>query len=372
MRILYASKRGYIPQRVDGALFAAHSLLTLLARRGHQCEAVASIDPRHRGRLAVYRMARALSARRILALRDRQPGYPTRRAWDDLVAPVVRSRFERFRPDLVLTQLEGCQAIAREAIAAGVPVIVWIHDNLFTYFKGEVPRGPLLLTVSATDVVAAGMAARLGYDSPVLYPPVDLDRCRAPRAGADMVTLINPVRQKGVEIVLQVAELLPHRRFLLVETWPLSAEQRTGLAQRLKRLPNVTFRRPSPEIRSVYGRTKVLMAPSQLVEAFCTVAFEAHANGIPVVASRIGGIPNTVGEGGILLPPDAPPDAWADAVEGLFDTAAEYERLSQKALANAARPEFDPERIVDRFLGIAEVHMARARAVGMVTPAGRG
>jgi len=361
MRVLYASGRCHIPQRIDGALYAAHSLLAFLGRRGHACEAVAPIDPRFRGRLRVYRAARMLSGRRLLGLPDRLNGYVTWRAWENLLSLLIDRRLQRFRPDLVLTQLEGSEAIAAAAIRAGVPVIVWIHDNEFTYFKGTLPPSPLLLTVSATDFVSAGMAARLGLDSPVLYPPVDLDRCRTSRDQADCVTLMNPVREKGVDIVLRVAELLPHRRFLLVETWPLTAERRAELERRLARLPNVSLRPPSPDVRSVYARTKVLLAPSQWVEAFCTVAFEANASGIPVVASRIGGIPTTLGEGGILLAPDAPPEEWAAAVEGLLAEPAAYDRLSRRALANAARPEFSPDRIVSRFLEIAEAHLRRTR-----------
>lgn len=369
MRVLYASERGFIPERIDGALFGAHSLLSRLARRGHDCEAVAAVDGRYRGRMLVYRAARALTGRRLRALMDRRPGYPTRRAWGGLVPAVLRARIERWRPDLVLTQLEGAERIARTAVAMGVPVIVWIHDNEFTYFRGNVPPSPLLLTVSATDYVARGVAERLGYESPVLYPPVDLDRCRARRDAPETVTLINPVPEKGVEVALEVAARLPHRRFTFVETWPLPREARRALAARLAALPNVTLRPPSPRIAPVYAATRVLLAPSQWVEAFCTVALEANANGIPVVASRIGGIPTTVGEGGILLPPDAPPAAWAQAVERLFTDADAYAQLSAGALANAARPEFDPERVVDRFLSIAAAHVARARGGGRELPA---
>jgi glycosyltransferase involved in cell wall biosynthesis len=363
MRILYASKRGYIPERLDGALYAAHSLLSLLGSRGHRCEAVAAIDRRYPARVRLYQTIRLLTARQLLGLTDRRNGYVTHRAWESLVIPLVRQRLERFRPDLVLTQLEGCESIAAEAIAAGIPVVVWVHDNEFTYFKGRTLPNRLLLAVSATDFVADGLATRLGCSSPVLYPPVDLDRCRAPHdPGADTVTLINPVRQKGVDIVLGVAGLLPHRRFLLVETWPLSLEQRAAINARLAGLPNVTLQPAAPAIGPVYAQTKVLFAPSQWVEAFCTVALEANANGIPVVASRIGGIPTTVGEGGVLLAPDSPVEAWAQAVEGLFADAAAYADTSRKALANAARPEFAPLTIVDRFLELATDHVANARS----------
>jgi len=131
---------------------------------------------------------------------------------------------------------------------------------------------------------------------------------------------------------------------------------------RLAQLPNVTLQPAAPAIGPVYARTKVLFAPSQWVEAFCTVALEANANGIPVVASRIGGIPTTVGEGGVLLAPDAPLEAWAQAVEGLFADAAAYAEVSRKAVVNAARSEFAPAAIADRFLELATDHVANARS----------
>src|SRR5512135_1352225 len=111
MRVLYASRRSHIPQRVDGALYAAHTLLALVRRRGHACEAAVPMDLRSRGRLRVYRAARMLSGRRLLGLPDRLNGYVTCRAWENLLAPLIGRRLERFRPDLVLTQLEGCQEI---------------------------------------------------------------------------------------------------------------------------------------------------------------------------------------------------------------------------------------------------------------------
>ena len=150
MRILYATERAHVPDRVDGALYAAHSLLTILRRRGHACEAVATIGKHARARVWAYRTARALSARRMLALPDRRNGYVTHRSWEELVRPVVEQRIDQFRPDVLLTQLDGSEPIARLGIERGVPTLVWIHDNEFCFFTGDVPRSPLLLTLSAT------------------------------------------------------------------------------------------------------------------------------------------------------------------------------------------------------------------------------
>jgi glycosyltransferase involved in cell wall biosynthesis len=371
MRVLYASERAYIPDRVDGALYSAHCLLDALWRRGHRCEAVASLGKYQPARRLAYRALRALSARSVPALPDWRNGYPTWRSWEGLVQDVVRRRLDRFRPDVLLTQLDGAEAIARIGIEKGVPTFVWIRDNEFAFFTGNVPKSPLLLTLADSDFVARAVQDRLGYVSPVIYPPVRLERCLVQRRQPDSVTLINPVWQKGVEIALEVARRLPHRRFLFVETWPLRGPALEELQARLTELPNVTFRRWSKDIRPVYERTLVLLAPSQWVESFCTVVFEANVNGIPAIASRIGGIPATLGKGGLLLDPDTPAGEWAAAVEALLSDRTVYDRLSRQALENAARKEFRLDVLADRFLAIASEHAARAsrrRVEGVTSP----
>jgi hypothetical protein len=61
-----------------------------------------------------------------------------------------------------------------------------------------------------------------------------------------------------------------------------------------------------------------------------------------------------VGEGGLLLPKDAPVSAWSAALERLLCAGPEREAFVAKARAAAARPELDSERIVDAFVALAE------------------
>jgi glycosyltransferase involved in cell wall biosynthesis len=82
----------------------------------------------------------------------------------------------------------------------------------------------------------------------------------------------------------------------------------------------------------------VLAVPS-LAEPFGTVAAEAAARGVPVVASAVGGLVEVVGDGGILVAP-GDPRALARAVGELLDDPDRRGRLSASALAGAHR--FDP------------------------------
>ena len=93
----------------------------------------------------------------------------------------------------------------------------------------------------------------------------------------------------------------------------------------------------------------MLLAPSQIEEAFGRVIIEAGLNGIPAVASRIGGIPESIGESGVLLPPTDPPQRWADAIDRMLSDPASYARLRTAALANAHRQEFEATTVAERF-----------------------
>jgi glycosyltransferase involved in cell wall biosynthesis len=81
------------------------------------------------------------------------------------------------------------------------------------------------------------------------------------------------------------------------------------------------------------------------------------AAGLPVVASRVGGIPEVVrhGENGVLVPADDQ-DALADAVLGLMDRRDQAAALGAAARRDVAR-DYTIDRMVERFedLYLAEI-----------------
>jgi glycosyltransferase involved in cell wall biosynthesis len=164
------------------------------------------------------------------------------------------------------------------------------------------------------------------------------------------VTFINPVQEKGVDLFLRLAVLLPELPFLCLECWPLNRSSLRALKQRLQQVPNVEFRRATLDMASVYTATRLLLVPSTCEDAYPRVVLEAHASGIPVVAMCRGGIPDAVGEGGVLLSPEAPDEAWATAIRRILSSEEEYVRLSQAARTMARKADRQPGTVAQLFV----------------------
>ena len=116
-------------------------------------------------------------------------------------------------------------------------------------------------------------------------------------------------------------------------------------------------------MRTIYADTRVLLAPSQWEEGWGRVVTEAQFSGIPAVASRVGGLPESVGSGGILIDPAAPIERWADA---LLDLQAEsnWSAMSEAALRQARSYTLAADSAFRAFIGLLN-HVS-------MQPAGKG
>jgi glycosyltransferase involved in cell wall biosynthesis len=97
-----------------------------------------------------------------------------------------------------------------------------------------------------------------------------------------------------------------------------------GLSDRVRRLGHVA---DEPLLAAAYHEARALVLPSDY-EAFGLVLLEAMAQGTPVIASRVGGIPEIVEDGrtGLLVPPGAP-EPLAEAIARIWDDPGLGRRL---------------------------------------------
>lgn len=144
-------------------------------------------------------------------------------------------------------------------------------------------------------------------------------------------------REKGVSTLLEVARRTP-LPILVAGDGPERALLRDAP-------PSVEYRgnlRPD-ELPPLLGRARAVLLPSISYEGAPRVVLEAYAAGVPVVASRIGALPELVedGESGLLVEPSDVP-AWQAALERLTDEA-ESERMGAHAW-HLWKQHFSPER----------------------------
>ncbi len=102
---------------------------------------------------------------------------------------------------------------------------------------------------------------------------------------------------------------------------------------------------PQETIMNEMREADILLFPSQIMENQPTALLEAASVGLPVIASDVGGVRETLNGAGILLPKDDE-TAWIEAIEFLTDPA-QYRDQSTKMYELAKRHE--PEAYRMRF-----------------------
>jgi glycosyltransferase involved in cell wall biosynthesis len=117
---------------------------------------------------------------------------------------------------------------------------------------------------------------------------------------------------------------------------------RHGLGDRMQ----VTGPLVGDELEAVFDAADLLVLPSR-VEAYGMVVTEALARGIPVLAAAAGGVPDTLGDSGLLVPPgDAA--ALATALRRWFGEPELRDGLRRAAALR--RPELDGWEVTARCL----------------------
>jgi glycosyltransferase involved in cell wall biosynthesis len=372
MKILYASERPPYPFFLGGAARSAHYLMAILAREfGAQVLAVGSRD--FAGSAWAAPAPQDHAALDVSAVEERDGvttavcGYPVR------VLPgfpqALQQVIDGFAPDVVWVQLDGIEMVTRAARQAGRRVVVYLRD-------AEDPPA-LLRTLAAQGCGfvcnSRFMAERLqrltGKTAGVIYPSLEADfGVQGDPAG--YLTMINPHRVKGLETFLEVARRMPQERFLLVESWTLAPTALAALNEQLASLPNVNFWHRVPDAAEIYRRTRLMLVPSVWEEAFGRVAIEAQSCGIPVIASRRGGLPESVGDGGLCIAKHLDPDAWVRAIAGVTGNPARYAELAALARAHAGQDDFSPQEAARRFLAFCGEPAHFRRPLGLALRAG--
>lgn len=360
MRLLFVSDLHYLPQHRGGTQSLIHELALELRALGHE---PAVLTPLHWSGAIGLRNRALMKLSGRPTIRDDFLGYPVYRRWR--VSGRLDEPVALIRPDAAIVMPMAVVPVARELVRLGVPTTVYFQDVESQQLCGDPATLDHVSFASNSHFTARTFRTRFGLESVVIPPLIRAERYRVERPAARCptkhVTMINPHPLKGGDIALAIAEACPDIPFRLVSCWVLPDRFQQELDRRVRRLANVTLQGPTSDMKTVYAQTRILLAPSRWNEAWGRVASEAQINGIPVVASRRGGLVESVGPGGVLLDPDGPIDPWIQAVRALWSDQARYEALSAAALAHAAREDIAPRRIIDQLLCVVDESIALRR-----------
>ena len=194
---------------------------------------------------------------------------------------------------------------------------------------------------------------RIGLRSIGIDSPIDWSEVEAPEEMRRFVTFVNPSLAKGAMVFARIADTLGARR----PDIPILVVQSASSAGQLNAIPGIDFRKypqimaapATPRPADFFALTRLLLVPSVFAEPFGRVAAESLINGIPVLVSNRGALPQTVGDGGLVLPiphsitPDSrelPSEEeirpWLDAICELWDDDERYRAAAARARATAA------------------------------------
>jgi glycogen(starch) synthase len=212
---------------------------------------------------------------------------------------------------------------------------------------------------------SAGFRAVAGGTGRVIRNPFDAHRFAAigaerdrdvvflgrliPEKGCpDLLDALCHLRARGLRLTVTVIGDGPERHAL--EAQAASA----GLAEAIAFAGEVT----GDALPPLLARHRVMVVPSRWPEPFGIVALEGMASGCVVVGTGVGGLPDAIGPGGVIVPP-GDPRAIAEALAPLLGSDAARRRYLDAGRDFVAA--HAPAAVAHEYLGVLGA-VARRRA----------
>ncbi len=213
-----------------------------------------------------------------------------------------------------------CNAFALQLVSAGVP-----PGKIF------VRHNAIGAAVPAEEQEVRELRQRLGVrpDDRVILA---IGRMSREKGHIDLINALDELRRLDPEL---------NFKLIIVGDGP-ERESVERLAAELDVLDRVALAGHADDVRAYYALADVLALPSHS-EGSPLVLLEAMAAGVPVVATKVGGVPEIVVDGtSALLVAARDPRAFAVALERVLADAQLMQALSANALKRS-RQEFSPE-----------------------------
>ncbi len=252
-----------------------------------------------------------------------EPAFFRRHKWDPRSFWDIQGQIREFRPDIM--HLSAFKSVVLGRLLARLnklPSIVHIHDahklpaplRLLSRIQAKQTRA----VIAVSKAIAAFASEHYGFRDDqirVFFNGIDIDRFGRNRAerrdrmraelgiGEESVAVGVVGRLapgKGQDVALEAMRTALGRcsrlRLFIIGGGPLRPHLE-ALAAELEIQNQVTFLGHRPDIADIYAGLDMTIVPSVLVEGMGLVAIEAMASGVPVIAHKIGGLPEIIEDG---------------------------------------------------------------------------
>lgn len=222
--------------------------------------------------------------------------------WDWVVSHFARSNFSA--------------SLSREC---DKPMILIVHNDFAATKKVAASLNQRDIVIYNTQYLAARVPTPAR--TIVIHPQADPNKIARGPDKDGYITLVNLIPEKGAGLFYDLARRYPNRKFLGVVGGYYPNKQM------IVSMPNLVITPNTPDMRSIYERTRLLLMPSSH-ESFGMVAREAAGAGIPVLCTATPGLQENLGEAGTYLS-CRDLDGYVREIERLDDPAL-YEAVSAK------------------------------------------
>jgi glycosyltransferase involved in cell wall biosynthesis len=260
---------------------------------------------------------------------------------------------------------------------AGRPARIYTPHGGSLHFAPRSPEGMLYrglerVLAHASDAIVfesafaragfAGMLGRAPEDRPVIHNGLAPDEFEPVAAAADAadVVFVGELRHlKGVDVLIDALAAIPDATAVLVGAGPDAHAYHARVSERGLG-GRVRFEAPMPA-RAAFALGHVVVAPSR-AESFPYLVLEAAAAGKPLLATKVGGVPEIFGPlAAALLPPgdvEALTRALRD-VRGARESALEQ----GEALRRRVRETFALDAMVNAILRLYRARLSQSGTI---------